>query len=566
MDCEMSAANKPEYDLIIIGAGPVGLTLANFVGQAGKSVLIVEQLSTLIDYPRGVGMDDECLRAFQAIGLAEQVSRHTTPHQWMEFRTAKGKTLALIKPQTTIFGWPRRSAFIQPLVDRVLFEGAQRNNTVDFLFDTELTGFIQDATGVSVSLTRDGAPQPAVRARYLIGCDGGRSLVRKSAGISFDGQTEATQWIVVDLEQDPVGVPNTILYCDPARPFVSIALPHAVRRLEFMVMPNETEAELTSEAGLHALLARIIPEPKTARVIRSRIYTHHSRIADRFRAGRVLIAGDAAHLMPVWQGQGYNSGIRDANNLAWKLIEVLEGRSSDALLDSYTAERREHARAMIRLSTLAGRIFSPTNRFLAATRDVVFAVMKYIPPVRDYIVQMRFKPMPSYAEGVVVPSANRKAVVGRLFLQPMVRRGVGASALLDDVIGNHFAIVSWAVDPTIYMTPEAKAYWKRLGGRTIVVRAATEAGEDAAKSPAEAEIVFDTSLALKDWFATNRTPMVILRPDRFVAAAGGPQDVSSLLAALSSSLCSTPDLQYRSATAEDAGGSGNFAEGVRNVG
>ncbi|MGO4838750.1 FAD-dependent monooxygenase, partial [Rhizobiaceae sp. 2RAB30] len=188
-----------------------------------------------------------------------------------------------------------------------------------------------------------------------MGCDGGRSLVRKTAGISFDGQTEATQWIVVDLEKDPVGVPNTILFCDPARPFVSIALPHAVRRLEFMVMPGETEEELTSEAGLHALLARVAPDPRTAHVIRSRVYTHHSRIAATFRAGRVMIAGDAAHLMPVWQGQGYNSGIRDANNLAWKLVEVLMGRSDDRLLDSYTLERREHAQAMIRISTTAGK-------------------------------------------------------------------------------------------------------------------------------------------------------------------------------------------------------------------
>ena len=148
-----------DYDLIIIGAGPVGLALANFVGQAGLQVLVVEQLDALIDYPRGVGMDDECLRAFQAIGLAERVSEHTTPHQWMEFRTAKGRTLALIRPQTNEFGWPRRSAFIQPLVDKVLFDGTKSHATIKVAFGTEFQSLEQDDSGVTVSLTGpDGGP------------------------------------------------------------------------------------------------------------------------------------------------------------------------------------------------------------------------------------------------------------------------------------------------------------------------------------------------------------------------------------------------------------------------
>lgn len=530
-----------DYDLIIIGAGPVGLTLANYVGRAGRRVLVVEQLETLIDYPRGVGMDDECLRAFQAIGLADQVSTHTTPDQWMEFRTARGGTLALIKPQTTEFGWPRRNAFIQPLVDRVLFEGLQDLKTVEIAFGTEFKSVEQDATGVTVSLTEPDGQTRNMRAPYLVGCDGGRSPVRKAAGIGFDGQTESTKWIVVDLNKDPVGVPNTVLYCDPTRPFVSIALPHAVRRLEFMVMPGETEEHLTSPEGLYGLLNRIIPDPKSAEVIRSRIYTHHSRIADRFRAGRVLIAGDAAHLMPVWQGQGYNSGIRDANNLGWKLLEVLAGRSDDRLLDTYTEERREHARAMIRLSTTVGRIFSPTNRILAGARDLLFAAMSYIPPVRDYIIQMRFKPMPTYeGTGVTIPSSVGPGVVGRLFPQPSVRLGSGATARLDDVIGNRFALLSWAVDPQDYMSEEARAIWQRLGGQTVVVRPPTEDLARGQGNHDETVIVADDSLRLKDWFAVHRVPMVLLRPDRFVAGAGSTQEVTALLAQLSDVLCSTP--------------------------
>lgn len=548
------ADESDRFDLIIVGAGPVGMTLAHIVGAAGLTVLVVEQLDKLIDYPRGVGMDDECLRAFQAIGLVDKVIEHTSPDQWMEFRTAKGKTLALIRPQANVFGWPKRNAFIQPLVDKVLFEGLARYPNVQIAFSTELVSFDQDEAGVEAELRAADGSTRRVRSSYFVGCDGGRSLVRKSLDIAFEGQTEATRWIVVDLEQDPVAIPNTILICDPARPFVSIALPHGVRRLEFMVMPGETDEELTSPKGLHGLLARMMPDPERAHVIRSRVYTHHARIAETFRKGRVLIAGDAAHLMPVWQGQGYNTGIRDATNLGWKLVEVLKGRSSDALLDTYTLERRDHAKAMIWISTTAGRIFSPTNKALAATRDVLFSLSNWIPPLKRYIVQMRFKPMPSYENGVVVAGRGpARAVVGRLFIQPQVRPPDGL-ALLDDVIGTGFAIVAWAVDPWVYMSEEARRTWQRLGAKIIVVRPDSEFALSAGSLGAHAEIVGDPTLALKNWFAQSRVPLVVVRPDRFVAAAGGPQDISGLVDSLAKALSMTPDTETVASHAGDQRG------------
>jgi 3-(3-hydroxy-phenyl)propionate hydroxylase len=534
----MTTRFRSDYDLIIVGAGPVGLTLANFIGAAGLQVLIVEQLEALIDYPRGVGMDDECLRVFQAIGLADKVVQHTTPHQWMEFKTAAGKTLALIRPQTEIYGWPKRNAFIQPLADAILFEGVQRFPNVTVSFGTHFESFEQDEAGIRVALTLADGSSCSVAGRYLIGCDGGRSAVRKGAGIEFRGETESTKWLVVDIEKDPIGLPNSVLICDPARPYVSIALPHGVRRLEFMVMPGEAEEELTSNAGMQRLLARTMPDPAAAHIIRSRVYTHHARIADTFRQGRIFIAGDAAHLMPVWQGQGYNTGIRDANNLAWKLIEVLKGRSDDKLLDSYTSERRDHASAIIQISTMAGRIFSPTNKLLAATRNVLFAIMKRIPPIRDYIVQMRFKPMPRYTQGVVVaarPGIPDKAV-GRLFVQPKIRHGAGAISRLDDVIGNRFALVAWAANPWIYMSENARAFWQRLDAKILVVRPDTEFALSQNTIGEGAELVGDVTLALKDWFAENDAPVLVLRPDRFVAAACAPQDISATLDALAEAL------------------------------
>ena len=188
-------------------------------------------------------------------------------------------------------------------------------------------------------------------------------------GVSFDGTTSSTRWLVVDCANDPLGHPNSEVGADPVRPYVSISIAHGIRRFEFMIHGDESDEEADSPAFVRRMLAQMVPDPERVDIIRHRVYTHHSRIAGAFRAGRLMIAGDAAHLMPVWQGQGYNSGIRDAANLGWKLAAVVNGQAEDALLDSYDVERRKHARAMIDLSTLVGRVISPTNRRVAALRD-----------------------------------------------------------------------------------------------------------------------------------------------------------------------------------------------------
>lgn len=524
-----------EYDLIIVGAGPVGMMIANLVGTSGLRVLILEQLPSLIDYPRGVGMDDECLRVFQAAGLADKAIPYTFPNQWLDFRTARGKTFAMVKPKGEAFGYPKRNAFIQPLIDRVLLEGLARYENVEVRLGYEMTGLSDNGEEVTVVARGTDGEERRFTASYLVGCDGGRSLTRKLVGIPFEGQTDSTRWLVIDIKNDPIGVPSAILICDPARPYVTIALPHGIRRLEFMVKPDETEEDLCSKEGLNRILSIVMPDPASAQIIRSRVYTHHARLAEAFRAGRVLLAGDAAHLMPVWQGQGYNSGIRDANNLSWKLISVLRDGSDQSLLDTYELERREHARAMISLSTLVGRIFSPTSQLLAAFRDVAFGILNRIPPVRDYVVQMRFKPMPKYTEGVVVaePTSQRsRNAVGRLFVQPRVALKNGSVVRLDDAIGYRFAIIAWAADPCVYMDDEARRVWSRLNGTTVVVRSQTEILSDVTGIDPGTVLAGDVSDALKEWFATEDTSVAILRPDRFVAAVCRPQEISRTMNSL----------------------------------
>jgi len=526
-------------DVAIVGAGPVGLMIANYLGQCGVNVTVVEKLDSLIDYPRAIGLDDESLRTFQAVGLADKVLPHTTPWHAMRFLTPKGRCFADIQPKTDEFGWSRRNAFIQPLADRVLFDGLQRFNNVKVLFSRELNSFEQSDSAVVLDLKDQHGRSESLNARYLIGCDGGNSLVRRSLDISFEGKTAPNQWIVVDIANDPLATPHVYLCCDPVRPYVSAALPHGVRRFEFMVMPGETETELSKPENLRRLLSKVLPNPDRIELIRSRVYTHNARLAGRFRQGRVLLAGDAAHIMPVWQGQGYNSGMRDALNLAWKLALVIKGLAADNLLDSYEQERRDHAKAMINLSVLAGHVLAPPKRWQGTLRDGVSWLLNYLPPVKRYFVEMRFKPMPQYTQGALIVPNQKGSPVGKMFIQPKVLTDAGTTVLLDEVIGENFAIIAWGCDPTWGLTAEQIAQWKALGTRFIQVlpdvqlRVPSDAGPDVIR-------VGDCTGRLKEWFALGTSSIALVRPDRFVAGLAIPQTVGQACDELARALKALP--------------------------
>ena len=540
----MSSDHQESVDAVIVGAGPVGLLLGNYLGAAGLRVVLLEQLPKLIDYPRGVGMDDECLRAFQAAGLAEAVLPHTTPDQWMRFVNGHGRVFASIEPKTDDYGWSRRNAFVQPLVDKVLAAGLERFPNVELRLGATVAGFAEDGQGVSIDAVDEQGKTSSLRARYMVGCDGGRSSVRRALDIPFEGDTDSNRWIVVDIANDPIGRPNAYLHADPARPYVSIALPHGIRRFEFMLFPGEGD-EKSNEVPRHILdqmLAKVLPDPSGIDLIRARVYTHNARIARSFRKGRVLIAGDAAHIMPVWQGQGYNSGIRDAANLGWKLACVAKGLCGDGLLDSYESERREHAKAMIDLSVTAGKIFAARNPVAVWARDAFTRIANLYPPVRRYFLEMRFKPMPRYKAGALDYGAagfSAGSWVGRMFIQPRVATADGQVRRLDDVVGPGFAVIAWGVDPTRWLNEESRRIIGHFGMKIITAVPMTQLAHEAA-AYAGATVVGDQQGRLKEWFGKQPDGIVVLRPDRFIAATWVPQQINRGLSRLAASLNMIP--------------------------
>jgi len=518
--------------------------IANLLGAQGLRVTVFEAGPQLLDYPRGVGMDDETLRTFQNAGLVDAVLPHTVPHQLLVFVDARQRDLARLAPPQAEFGWPRRNGFVQPLADRVLLDGLSRFPAVEVRWSSRVTGFTQDVTGVSLSVEAPGG-ENRVRASYVVGADGGSSATRKALGLSFEGTTATSNWFVIDIRNDPLGRPGAYVCADPRRPYVSIGLPHGIRRFEFMLKPQEAEELAMTDEFVTRLIEPLVPATARVDIIRKRVYTHHSRIASRFRSGRVLVIGDAAHVMPVWQGQGYNSGIRDSLNLSWKLAMVIRGLASDRILDSYESERREHVRAMVDLSTWVGRAVSVTNPVVAGLRNAFFRSLSAIPKAKAYIVTMRFKPMPLITKGALttVGSVSVPSPVGRLFIQPTVSTRTAASVKLDDAIGPWFALIAWNNNPREILDDDARRRLARTGARLVAARPAVQlpwedpgtgaggGGRGESRSDDEVLIVGDLDGSLKRWFDAHPDSVLLLRPDRIVGGASPAYAASSMVRA-----------------------------------
>lgn len=566
-----------DADVIIIGAGPAGLSLANLLGLQGVSVLLLEQLDHLIDYPRAVGIDDEALRSLQTMGIVDKAMPYVTPSHIMRLVNGKGGLITEIKPQTNEFGWSRRNAFTQPDVDRVLYEGLERFPHVEVRFGQRAINIADKGNYVTVETVDTEGAHHHYTAEYVVGAEGGKSPTRKhleGMGVTFEGESPPTRWLVIDVENDPLSSPNIYLGGDPKRPYVSLGLPLGIRRFEFMLFDDEPDDAADNPDFMDALLRDHVPNPRALDIIRARVYTHHSRVASDFRRGRIMIVGDAAHLMPVWQGQGWNSGQRDATNLAWKLGAVINGTATDKLLDTYHQERHAHAKAMVDLSTAFGQVVKPTNPAVVAVRDMAAKVLNRVPAIRDYFAQMRYKPMPYYKAGAVVDSStltagtatkkltnplhtfraspDKKSSVGSQFIQPQVLTAAGETMLLDDALGYGWSIIQWGGNPERLFTGEERLLAAKLGAKLVSVRPVSQMSVDLPNDP-DAIVLGDQTGALKRWFDDRPEAVIFLRPDRFVGAASVAQQAGDALRALTDAVSISPDAPLRSAAATAEG-------------
>ncbi|MDA0786302.1 MAG: bifunctional 3-(3-hydroxy-phenyl)propionate/3-hydroxycinnamic acid hydroxylase [Proteobacteria bacterium] len=517
-----------EVDVLIVGAGPAGLATANYLGMYGVRALVVERNMGTVDEPRAVSIDDETLRSMQTLGLDGPITATTLTGYGARYYSPGQKEFARIQPTTREYGHPRRSGFRQPELEAELRAGLSRYPNVDARFGHSFESLKQDDAGVTAGILDPDGQRITVRAGFLAACDGGRSMVRKLLGIELAGSSFNERWLVIDCVNDTDETPASIAYCDHRRPAITIPGPGRTRRWEFLLKRHESEADLLAESKIRELLAPYIGN-RDVEIIRKLVYTFHARIADRWRVGRVFLLGDAAHLTPPYAGQGLNSGQRDAANFAWKVAAVVKGRAGLALLDTYEAERRDHAWSLIRMAIQIGWVMVPRNWFHTYAQIAFFRLAGIIPPLRDYFVGMKFKPVPRFENGFLCADdlKARDTLVGRMLPQPDVIDGRGETRKLDDVLGPGFALLAIVPSGVDDLAGLDHPLWSRLDANKLVLTKDEPAGD-------VPEVRLDDG-PLWHRFDKYAGRILLVRPDRYVAAAfavGEANDIADRLSDL----------------------------------
>ena len=501
--------------VLVVGAGPVGLTAAHLLGSRGVRVLLVERNATTSDAAKAISLDDESLRTLQSAGLDEAVYPIIVPGTGTRYFGADGRPLVHARGTgDQRFGHPFKNPFAQPDLERVLREELRGLPGVDVRFGTRLTAIVQHAGHVRAFLrTGDEGPPHEVDVSYVLGCDGGRSTVRDQVSIPMRGRSFPEPWLVADTLEDPHDQRYGMHHGDPARPVVIVPGQGGRCRYEFRLKPGECEAGSPPPFPLVRELLRPHRDIEPRQIERAVAYTFHALLADRLRDGRCFLLGDAAHMMPPFAGQGLNSGLRDAANLCWKVAEVLAGRAGDALLDTYDTERRPHARAVIDLSVRLGRIVMTTSRGRARLRDLLVRTAMRVPPGRRYLTEMRYRPASRVRSGAVVRlEGPRQSLVGTPLPQPRVLRGPGHELTrLDDVLGQGWSLLGIGVSDTDWATA-GRAGFPHSAHVDVYLDDRAPRDRAGRTGIADADGRLDTALAgLTGHF-------VLVRPDRLVAA------------------------------------------------
>ncbi len=511
----------PARDVIVVGAGPVGLTAALLLAEAGVRTTVVERSTAPGDLPRAISLQDESFRILEQIGIAEDLKAESLLDTGSRYFGLDDRLLAEARPAPSRLGHPAKTQFDQPVLEQLLFDRAVSHPRLEVLLGTEATELSQDAQGVTLEVSTPDGPR-TLTSSWLLGADGGRSFTRSAAGIDLVGTTQPQRWIVIDLLNETAPRdPYAEFHCDGRRPYVLVPGVKGRLRLEFMLFDHEDADEMTSPAQIRELMRPFRAELDPADVRRAAVYVAHQRIARSYRAGRVFLAGDAAHLMPPFAGQGLNAGLRDASNIAWKLVEAVRGGATERLLDTYETERRVHGARMMVLSRRIGAVVMATHPVATRVRDAVVQLLRRAPAVHDYLATMRFVTPPDYSGGVAVPAGEDApelpgVTVGRSLGQPVVTGASGGPAGLDAHLGRGWSVLALGAEPG-----DLDPYFARIGA--TVLRLDGPGSPAPADGPGRDGIV---RLREEQAVLTAGLPaapvLVVVRPDRYVAAVCTP--------------------------------------------
>ncbi|WP_063621642.1 bifunctional 3-(3-hydroxy-phenyl)propionate/3-hydroxycinnamic acid hydroxylase [Bradyrhizobium sp. Ec3.3] len=514
-------------DVAVVGLGPVGAVLSALLGRQGISTIVLDKADDIFALPRAISFDHEVMRIVQNLGLAEDVHPYVVAYPRTEYRGVGGKLIACYEslPPPYPQGWQPGFMFKQPPFERALRQALAEIRCVDIQLGTALENLTQHGDHVELAILDRGGERQKLRARYVVGCDGGGSLVRKLIGGALESLDFDEPWLVVDVLVNESGVaklPQGIVqYCDPQRPTTYVVGSGNHRRWEFMLLPGETAEEMNREETIWRLLGRWMT-PEDGELWRAATYVFHALVANEWRRDRVLLAGDAAHMTPPFMAQGMCQGIRDAANLAWKLELVLRERSTAALLDSYQHERRPHVRTTTETAKMLGRIICELDPEKAAQRDAQMLSEKGDPPA----VQYRQSLIPGLVHGALC--SEQGPPVGARFPQPRIASEFGIT-LLDDQFGNSFRLIM-APSADLHHIPVELC--QKLGAIEGKILCLAEGERSCQRGPGAWTIV-ETDGLLGAWMRDHKLIAALVRPDHYVfAIARQVSDLDAMSASL----------------------------------
>ena len=512
------------FDVIVVGAGPVGMTAAALLGSGGATVLVLEKNTGTSDEPKAISIDDEALRTYASAGLDRRILSTVVPGTGTRYYDAEGRAVFQAGAEVPYrLGYPFKNPFAQPDLERLLLSALTDRTNVTVRFDSRLVGLVTDDLGATVDYETAGSRHRA-NARFVLGADGGRSTVRALAGIELAGRSYDEDWLVIDTLDDPHRERYGMHHGDPRRPHVIVPGLGGRCRYEFRLFAGEGSAG--DEPSFELIRSLVAPYRAIAPsdVERAVIYRFHGLIATEWRKGSAFLLGDAAHMMPPFAGQGLNSGIRDAANLCWKLLGVLKDKAPATILDSYQRERYGHALATIRLSEKLGRVVMTTSSRVAAARDEAVRKALTTPAGRAFFEYMRYRPSARFTSGLVLSDTHERA--GRQLGQPRVFDTAAREVrMLDDVLGLDWAIIGVS-DGSLLRDPDLDAFARARGIPVFDLPLAdmlplTDDGRS---------VLVDVDGRLIEEFTDLGGRFVLLRPDHVIAAAWLPETTTSVLA------------------------------------
>ncbi|MEW1910017.1 bifunctional 3-(3-hydroxy-phenyl)propionate/3-hydroxycinnamic acid hydroxylase [Kitasatospora sp. NPDC085895] len=545
----MTATIPEHVPVVVIGAGPTGLTAATLLARRGVPALVLERHRAPYPLPRAVHLDDEVHRILQAVGIHDAFGAISRPTRGMRLLDGSHRVLAEFRRDNPCgrYGFPEANMFDQPELERLLRDNLRHHPLVTLRGGIEVTAVTPPPHGGApvpvIYRDEDTGVSHTVRADAVLGCDGAGSLVRASIGSRMQDLAHPQQWLVVDIRcRLPLPAWDGVhQICDPRRAATYMRVAEDRYRWEFRLRTGEQPQEFTDRRRLLALIAPWTPgiPEEELHVLRTAAYTFRAQVADGWRQGRIFLLGDAAHLTPPFIGQGMGAGMRDAHNLAWKLARVLTGRASEALLDTYQAERHRHAQQLIRTAVTVGAVMTGGGTGTALARKAVLPVLSRLPGASGLVLSAVSPPLrPGLLAGPRRPGHPHP---GTLCPQPLLPDADGDPRLLDDLFGEGFALLA-----STPLSPALHALARTLDARVIHLHDPRRQGSGTRRGAEHRAEADPGTRALVRWMGTAGA--VLLRPDRVVlATAARPRrpdttcgdDLAATSAAWASLLCSS---------------------------